>query len=204
MWCENVIHVDHGGTPDQDMCDADRAVIKAWAIAHWRAWADVDCALYEVKSWSLETTVPTKFAADRWYPLSHVVGTSSTKAGPPDLALCMSLRTGLTTDSPKPPRGRLFHVGGPPLAYYVAGTDSVDGAGAGTPVRQVYEELLAAFTGTGDVGTWVLVSWWSGGTRAAPVLRGTPAVLPITRIKCNNRLNSVMRRQRNQPSYVGN
>lgn len=201
-WCVSTFRVSHGGvTPTQAMVDADRAVLHGWLVDFWAGNATSQVVARAVKSWSLETVIPTKFDDLNWYPLTHVQGSGGDCLMGTTMAL--SLRTGAAGTVEKPPNGRLYHVGGPRTSAFDQQTNIL-GTTEHNALKSAYANLIDLFTGVGNVGTWVLVSYWAGGTRAVPVLRGAPAVLPITHILSDGKLDFQRRRKPRQQAFTVN
>lgn len=203
QWCVTTFWVLHDATPTQVMCDADRAVLKNWCDVHWQPNADTGAVAREIKSWSMETATPTKFAPDVWYPLTHITGTLGGSGGIQGVTYALSLRTGAEGALPKPPSGRIYHIGRPVIGDYEAGNSRVTGA-CSTALEAAYTALITAFTGVGDIGVWVVMSYQLGGSRAAPAFRATPLALPITRIRSEGRVDFQRRRLPRQQSYLVN
>lgn len=195
--------VKHAGAATPAMAAADQAVISAWATATWKPQAHPICALRQVKSYDFGTTPPTAFNPLDLYPLATITGTNGTSINPPLCTLAVSLRTGLVGDTPKPPSGRIYHVGGIAQSGLAADRFYVD-AGTATAAINTWSALNSAFTNTGDIGDWVVMSWFDGGTREVPVLRAVPLALPITRIYCNTRIAYIGKRRPRQQSFVTN
>lgn len=201
--CVTVLHVAHGATPTQAMVDADRGVLTYWHTNTWRAIARSECQLRVIKSWSMQTAPPTKFADLDLYPLTPITGTMTAACMGWAITAAISLRTGTIGELPKPISGRIYHVGGIRTdivdQYQFAPSQAQADAFAGN-----YEVLRAAFTGVGNIGTLAVVSYYNGGTRTSKVSRVTPLVLPVTHVKTDRRLDVQRRRMPRQQSYVTN
>jgi hypothetical protein len=196
--------VQHAGAATQAMADADQAVISNWATATWRPQADNQAALRQVKSYNFGTTPPTPFTPLNLYPLSTITGALGiSDMIPPWVTLAISLRTGNIADNPKPPSGRIYHVGGIARSSLNSTEFNVD-SGTATAKINVWSALNTAFTNTGNIGDWVVMSWYSGGTREAPVLRPSPLSLPVARLYASTRLAYIGKRRPRQQSFTTN
>ena len=204
-WHVTTIRVEHAAAITQPMVDADRAAFRAWATNNWRARSDNGIRLHTIKSWSLDTAVPTKFADDPVYPLTNIVGTSNGRYTP-SLCPVISMRTGLAADFPKPPAGRVWHPG---WALDNSGTPKLEGDGRIEATERAaliacWDALRAAFTNVPPLGRIVIVSYWDGGTRDLPVLRGAPLLLPWTRTYTPDYPSALRSRRPRQQAYVTN
>lgn len=198
------IWVSHSGVATLAMAQADQAVLSAWATNTWRTRARTTCALRQIKSYNMGVSPPVQFAPLDLYPLATITGTASLSAAVPrGVTKAISLRTGAVGETPKPPSGRIFHVGG-----FNSGQLTSEGDAVSTSVRDdlvsCYDAIRTGFTGVGNIGTWVVVSYYSGGSRAAPVIRPIPSVLPITHVQADTRVDFVHSRLPRQQSYVLN
>lgn len=201
QWYCTTIYAAHAGVPTQAMADADYAAIRAWATANWRARATPQITLREIKAYGLHTVPPTKFTIDQVYPDTVIQGTQAASSIAWQLAPVISLRTGAIGQRPKPPHGRIYHVA--PTANDI----DVDGQlllAVANNYDAAYEALRTSLNGVGNVGTWSIVSYWLGGTRAAPVLRPAPLVLPVSHVYVPRSLGALRSRRARQQSYTFN
>lgn len=202
QWYVNTIYTLHAGTCTQAMADADYAALRTWATNFWRARTHQSIKLREIKGYGLDTVPPTKFVPDTVYPGTTIQGTDVADVIAWQVSPVISLRTGTVGQVPKPPRSRLYHTG-----LTRGQTDTSTGYLTSTAVTNytnAYTALITAMSGVGSIGDLCMVSYWLGGTRAAPVLRGSPLVLPITHVLVPASPGSLHTRRARQQSYTFN
>lgn len=194
--------VAHAGPPTQAMVDADRAEITAWATASWRGVAWNQAALHRIKSWDFSVSPPSQFPPLDLYPAAPIVGNAgNVQFETPALTLAISLRTGGLFDKPRPPHGRIYHVG--TVSSTRTGPDAF--STTADALDTCYTALLTRLDGSpAPVGQWSIISFWSGGTRAAPVLRPEPLVLPIARIYVSPQWAVQRRRRTRREKFATN
>jgi hypothetical protein len=198
------IWVKHPSAVTNAMVTADQDVLYAWSYTYWNTKARNTYALRTMKAWDMGTTIPTKKNTVNVYPLTTDSGsiTSSTPALPAAMTLAISLRTGTVGQTPKPPSGRIFHVGG--VSANLVGEDGLLSQANADAYKDVYDHIRTGLTNTGNIGQWVVVSYYSGGHRGSPVLRATPQCLPITHLQTDRRIDLLHKRLPRQQSFVTN
>src|SRR5688572_6734236 len=100
QFCVTVFHVAHGVEPTQAMVDADRGVLTNWATNTWKPIASNQCALRQIKTWSMHVSPPAKFANLDLYPNSTITGSSNQPMLPMCMTVAVSLRTGAVGEMP--------------------------------------------------------------------------------------------------------
>lgn len=175
------VHSLHDVAPDAAMVAADRAALRAWLADWWRGLVTNDCTVRVIKSISLQTVPPTKFAIDHVWPETNITGASVAQATSPpaQLAAVVSLRTGAAGTAAKPPSGRIYHGRIPTGQLTATGAISQGFKDLLTPA---YHALRDALDGIAGRGVWIVPSYWHDGTRAAPVLRVPPLAIPVTHV----------------------
>lgn len=202
MWQNWAVWVEHSGVPTLAMVTADRTVLRTWLTDKWRNRSYTGALVREIRSYGMHTVPPTRFDVDRVYPGTTIQGENATLF-PPGLGIGFSLRTGLTTAFPKPRSGRFTWPGF--ADGVISRTTEGLWTGAGyTNIKTVVNDLIAAFTFVGNIGRWVVVSYFDGGTRAVPVVRAVPLVLPITRAYGIDIPVTIHKRRQRQQAYVTN
>lgn len=178
----------------------ERAILRTWCTNQWRPQATVSSRLQVIKTWDMSVVPPVKLADDPGDIIGNLAGAGS-GALPSFCTAVVALRTQAVGASTRGVNGRIAHVGLDKQQY----TNDDLNAGTRTALIAVYDNLRTTLKeGVGGTaqGTWCIVSYQHGGTRAAPVYRGAPLVLAVNHILMTSRLGVQRRRRVRQQSFA--
>jgi hypothetical protein len=181
-------------TVDMDRINADVLIVaQIYHPAGGNVAARIASAwtLTLTKAWDFSTSPPTKMAQNVW----SIAGAGSGGL-PSTVSIPIALRTQPVGAPIRGVNGRLAHIG--PSSGDVSGDTVTSGAALITG----YGYGLAHFGTDAHSGTWVVISFFKGGTRRSKVPRTPPLVLPVNHILVPTLIGVQRRRRARQNSYA--